>query len=127
LVRIKDDKGIIASAGMPPVYLYRKNQQTVEEIVLKAPPIGAFHHFPYPRKEVELNKGDTLLLLSDGLPELFNRHEEMFGYLRLKELLVDAGEKPPGQIIDTLVRAGESWLKGKPQDDDMTFVVLKVK
>lgn len=69
LVRIKDNKGTIASAGMPPVYLYRKNRQTVEEILLKAPPIGAFHDFPYPCKEVELNNGDTILLLSDGLPE----------------------------------------------------------
>jgi serine phosphatase RsbU (regulator of sigma subunit) len=127
LVRIKENKGVIASAGMPPVYLYRKNQPAVEEIVLKAPPIGAFHHFPYPHKQVEFKEGDTLLLLSDGLPELFNRDGEMFGYSRLKELFADAGEKTPGQIIDTLVAAGESWLKGKPQDDDMTFVVLKVK
>jgi serine phosphatase RsbU (regulator of sigma subunit) len=112
---------------MPPVYLYRQDPPAVEEIVLKAPPIGAFHHFPYLHKEVELNEGDTLLLLSDGLPELFNRDGDMFGYSRLKKLFAGAGENPPGQIIDTLVAAGESWLKGKPQDDDMTFVVLKVK
>ena len=127
LVRIKDNKGIIASAGMPPAYLYRENPPAVEEIVLKAPPIGAFHHFSYPHKEIEFKEGDTLLLLSDGLPELFNRDGEMFGYSRLKQLFADVGKKTPGQIIAALVAAGESWLKGKPQDDDMTFVVLKVK
>ena len=74
---------MIASAGMPPVYLYSKKNRTVEEIILKAPPIGAFNDFPYSHQEVELTKGDTLLLLSDGLPELFNPGEEMFGYSRL--------------------------------------------
>jgi serine phosphatase RsbU (regulator of sigma subunit)/streptogramin lyase len=127
LVRIKHNKGVIASAGMPPVYLYSEKNRTVEEIVLKAPPIGAFYDFPYPHQEMELTKGDTLLLLSDGLPELFNPDEEMFGYSRLKQLFAGIGNKTPGQIIDTMVAAGDSWLKGKPQDDDMTFVVLKVK
>jgi serine phosphatase RsbU (regulator of sigma subunit) len=127
LVRIKHNKGMIASAGMPPVYLYNEKNRAVEEIVLKAPPIGAFSDFSYPFQEMELTKGDTLLLFSDGLPELFNPDEEMFGYSRLKKLFTRIGGKPPGQIIDDLVAAGDSWLKGKPQDDDMTFVVLKVK
>jgi serine phosphatase RsbU (regulator of sigma subunit) len=127
LVRIKHNKGVIASAGMPPVYLYREKNRAVEEIVLKAPPIGAFYDFPYPHREVGLFTGDALLLLSDGLPELFNRDEEMFGYSRLKKLFAEIGGKTPGQIIDDLAAAGDSWLKGKPQDDDMTFVVLKVK
>ncbi len=127
LVRIKHNRAEIASAGMPPVYLYKEKNRAVEEILLKAPPIGAFYDFPYPRQEVELAKGDTLLLLSDGLPELFNPAEEMFGYSRLKKLFAGIGDKTPDRIIDELVAAGDSWLKGKLQDDDMTFVVLKVK
>jgi serine phosphatase RsbU (regulator of sigma subunit) len=127
LVRIKHNKGVIASAGMPPVYLYSEKNRAVEEIALKAPPIGAFNDFSYSHQEMELTKGDTLLLLSDGLPELFNPAEEMFGYSRLKKLFAGIGRKNPGQIIDDLVAAGDSWLNGKPQEDDMTFVVLKVK
>jgi len=126
LVRIKHNKGVIASAGMPPVYLYSKKNRTVEEIVLKAPPIGAFNDFSYSHREVKLTKGDTLLLLSDGLPELFNPDEEMFGYTRLKKLFARIGDRTPKKIIADLVAAGDSWLKGKPQDDDMTFVVLTV-
>jgi serine phosphatase RsbU (regulator of sigma subunit)/ligand-binding sensor domain-containing protein len=127
LVRIKNNHAVIASAGMPPVYLYSEKNRAVEEIVLKAPPIGAFYDFPYPHQELDLAKGDTLLLFSDGLPELFNPAGEMFGYSRLKQLFAGIGGKTPGQVIEELVAAGDSWLKGKPQDDDMTFVVLKVK
>jgi len=35
--------------------------------------------------------------------------------------------QPPEAIIDYLVAAGEKWANGRPQDDDVTFVVVKVK
>ena len=76
---------------MPPVYLYKKNLRTMQDIILKAPPIGAFQDFSYLYKGVELEQCDTLLLFSDGLPELFNRDGEMFGSPRVKELFTDAG------------------------------------
>lgn len=127
LLRVKDNRGVIASAGMPPVYLYRGKTGKVEEIIQKAPPIGAFDHFIYHHQDIRLCKGDTLLMLSDGLPELFNGDSEMFGYDRIKELIKEIGNESPHRIINHLVKAGEEWLQGKPQDDDITFVVLKVK
>ena len=33
----------------------------------------------------------------------------------------------PDEIIAHLNEAGERWSNGRPQDDDITFVVLKVK
>jgi serine phosphatase RsbU (regulator of sigma subunit) len=119
-------KGIIASAGMPPVYRFRQKDRSVEEFFVKAPPIGALNQFSYHSLEVEISVGDTLLLFSDGLPELFNQEEEMFGYDNLKTLFKDVGHQPPNNIIQHLVEAGDLWLKDKPQDDDITFVVLKI-
>lgn len=127
LLRVKGRRGVIASAGMPPVYVYREETGKVEEILHKAPPLGAFEHFSYCHNNLELKQGDTLLMLSDGLPELFNLEGEMFGYGRVKELLAKTGLKSPAGVIEYFVSAGEEWLKGKPQDDDITFVVLKVR
>ena len=33
----------------------------------------------------------------------------------------------PREIIEHFVSAGDHWANGRPQDDDITFVVLKVK
>ncbi|MCK5057460.1 MAG: SpoIIE family protein phosphatase [Candidatus Aminicenantes bacterium] len=127
LVKLKNNRADITSAGMPPVYLLREAGGRVEDILLKAPPLGAFNDFSYPAKEVELSPGDTLLLLSDGLPELFDRKGRMFGYSRVKRIFEKAVGKTPEQIIAHLVDAAETWLDGKARDDDITFVVLKVK
>ncbi|MCP5103091.1 MAG: SpoIIE family protein phosphatase [bacterium] len=127
VVRLDDCRATVACAGMPPVYLYRGKKKIVEAINLKAPPLGAFEHIIYRHETIELQKGDTMLLFSDGLPELFNGDGEMFGYPRFKQLFREVGENAPRLIVDRLANAGEQWLSGKPRDDDITFVVLKIK
>jgi serine phosphatase RsbU (regulator of sigma subunit) len=130
ILRLKEGNGVITSAGMPPVLLARKDDGTdesrVETITLKAPPIGAFSDFSPRSVEVELNEGDTLLLYTDGLPESFNEKGEMLGYSKLKELFDEKREKTPAEIIEHLSAAGEEWLDGLSQTDDITFVVLKM-
>jgi len=42
IIRLGDRKIEYASAGMPPMLIYRRDSHEVEEIVLKAMPLGAF-------------------------------------------------------------------------------------
>jgi serine phosphatase RsbU (regulator of sigma subunit) len=112
---------------MPPALLYRKEDMAVEEIVLKGMPLGAVNDFPYQLKETTINTGDTILLQSDGLPELFNKQREMFGYERAVQEFSKVAHKSPEDIIEELKTAGSNWVNGREPDDDVTFVVIKVK
>ncbi len=127
LVQIKDGNLIASSAGMPPLYIYRSATKSVEEFVIKGMPLGAFDSFAYKTIETELMPGDTVLLMSDGLPELFNDKDEMLDYTRVQEVFKEVAEKPPTQIVPHLLAAGDEWRNGRPQDDDITLVVLKNK
>ena len=51
LLKIKDDKIIFSSAGMPPLSLYRKKTDTVEEFIIKGMPLGAVDTFAYDIKK----------------------------------------------------------------------------
>ena len=117
----------ISAAGMPPALLYRDKTKAVEEIVLKGMPLGAVQDFPYELREMEIFSGDTILLMSDGLPELFNKDKEMFGYERIMNIYKIAANKNPEEIIEELKNAGSDWTNNKPPDDDITFVEIKVK
>jgi len=127
LIKIKDYKMTASSAGIPPIYIYRSETKSVEEIVIKGMPLGGPASFPYKKRETNLAPGDTVLLMSDGFPELFNDKDEMLDYPRVKEIFKDAADRSADEIIVHLNEAGESWSNGRPQDDDITFVVLKVK
>ena len=87
MMKIKGNQLSISSAAMPPALIYRKKTKTVEEIFIKAMPLGTMSNFPYLVKETLLEKGDTILLMSDGFPELQNGNIEMYGYDRVKKHL----------------------------------------
>ena len=41
--------------------------------------------------------------------------------------LIEIIESSPDTIIQKLTEAGDSWMDGRNQDDDITFVVIRVK
>jgi serine phosphatase RsbU (regulator of sigma subunit) len=64
--------------------------------------------------------------MTDGLAESFNDKKELFDYDRIKQNLQEAVDKSPTKIAHHLRDAGKEWRTGKPQDDDITFVVIKI-
>jgi sigma-B regulation protein RsbU (phosphoserine phosphatase) len=111
---------------MPPVYYYSKEDKCTEEIMIKGMPLGAMRKYNYKTVEKEVKSGDTVLLLTDGLPEQMNRNEEMFDYSRVKDCFSKFAEESPDEIISNLVKQGDEWMNGAIQADDISFVVLKV-
>ena len=116
-----------SGAGMPPMYIYRKNSNSIDEIDMQGMPLGAMRNFKYNLFETELFPGDCILLLSDGYPELTNSNDEQIGYERLQNQFLNMANKSPEQIIKHLKYIGSDWVEGKDPDDDVTFVVIKVK
>jgi serine phosphatase RsbU (regulator of sigma subunit) len=127
LAKFKDHHMQVASAGMPFPLIYRSSSGRVEEIVLKGMPLGGFENFPYKDKKLRLNKGDTVLFLSDGFEEMFNPQDEILGGEQVRMLFEEIAAKSPEEIIEHLKKAGEDWAKGRDQEDDVTFVVIKMR
>lgn len=127
IAKFKEGHMRLATAGMPYPLIYRAATRYVEEVELKGLPLGSFSDVQYQWKDLKLNVGDAVLFMSDGLPEMFNTHGEVLGEDRAKELLVEVGQSAPEQIIEHLVMAGKEWANGRPQNDDVTLVVVKVK
>ncbi|MFA6597471.1 MAG: two-component regulator propeller domain-containing protein [Ignavibacteriaceae bacterium] len=127
MLKIQNNRLLMSAAGMPPVYLYRNESRRIEEYLMKGMPLGTMDNFPYELKELQLLKGDTLLLMSDGFPELQNDHDEIFGYKRARNSFEEVAERDPEEIITYLKDEGSRWVNAKDPEDDVTFVVIKVK
>jgi serine phosphatase RsbU (regulator of sigma subunit) len=127
VVRIEGYRLKISAAGMPPVLIYRALTGDVEEVFIKALPLGSVLNYPWRQEELTLDPNDVIVMMSDGFPERFNAQQEMLGYAKARDVLVEAAPFPPQAIIEHFVTVGEQWAAGRAQDDDVTFVVLKVK
>ncbi|HEY5565510.1 MAG TPA: PP2C family protein-serine/threonine phosphatase, partial [Rhodothermia bacterium] len=127
LVRIEKNRLTVSAAGMPPLLLYRAGSDEVEDVILKGMPLGAFEDFPYEQFETDLAPGDALLLLTDGLTELFDGEREMFGLERARNLWREAARRQPAEVIARLEEVAARWRGNRPQEDDMTLVAVKIK
>jgi serine phosphatase RsbU (regulator of sigma subunit)/ligand-binding sensor domain-containing protein len=126
ILKIKDYELTLSAAGMPPGLILRNNGD-FEELLIKGMPLGSPATFPYEVKQTKLEKGDTLLLMSDGFPELFNEENEMLGYKEVYNTFKLSGHKSAEEIIEDLKTKGDKWKGSREQDDDITFVVLKIR
>jgi len=50
----------------------------------------------------------------------------MLDYIEVKKGFTACGENSPQTIINKLVELGDAWGGSRPQDDDITFVVVKM-
>lgn len=120
--RVDFRRGVIdlTNAGHPPTYLLRNG--TVEEILLPSSPLGGLGH-DYAERRIDLENGDVVVWLSDGMLEAVDGDDDPFGYDRMVRAL--EGPAPtPAAVRDRLLAAIESHTGGRPARDDRTLVVM---
>ena len=127
MLKMRADKVEFANAGMPPLFVYREGSKVVEEVMIPGMPLGAMKRFPYDTHKLGMSTGDTILLLSDGLPELKTTTNEQYGYERVKREFLISAARSASEIVEYLKHSASEWSSGTEPDDDMTFVVIKAK
>ncbi len=126
LVRLDSHRLRIASAGMPPVLVWRRAGGELEELMMPGAPLGtALANGEFREREVELERGDAALIMTDGLVEATNPDGDTLGYDQAGRLFAEVAELEPEAIIDRLVTQVRLFLGGSPLGDDMTLLVLK--
>ncbi len=72
-------------------------------------------------------KDDSLVFISDGLPEATNHAEEMLGYEAVMDCVKANGHQGAEEQKQALLDLGAAWLGGLRNQDDITIVVVKKK
>ena len=106
---------------------FRNKSQKTGEFVINNMPLGAMKGSKYSLKKINYEKGDTLLLMSDGFAELKNQNDEQYGYARVKKEFMSVAQKNANEIVEHLKNSASEWSNGNEPDDDVTFVVIKIK
>ncbi len=111
LARLRGSTLELASAGMPPT-LVRRRRGPVEEIVFSSLPLGSPLRQRYQTQQVELEPGDVVLFLSDGLAELPVRGDVPLGYDGVRDLVAAAPPVTGDAGQERGERELERWLLG---------------
>ena len=125
MARFWEDKVEFTSAAMPPVYHYHGDTGEVDEILIGGLPLGSLQEETFDLIEINLKKEDTLVFISDGLPEAANNKEEMLDYEAVKKCVQKNGKLSAEKQKDALINIGRKWLGELQNQDDITIVVVK--
>ncbi|HEV7922428.1 MAG TPA: SpoIIE family protein phosphatase, partial [Thermoanaerobaculia bacterium] len=126
LARFEATRATLAAAGMPPVLIHRAASGEVEEVAQAATPLGTLGT-EYSDWVIDLARGDTVLLMTDGFPELQSATGQQIGYTATVEEFARAARAADAQgVIDALAEAARRWHGDFAPNDDITFVVVRV-
>ncbi len=114
------------SAGHPTGYVIDSAGKVKAQLTSTGLPLAVLPDGDYPLgKSVQLETGDTVVLLTDGVLEAMSPAEEFFGEERVLEVVCRNVGGTAEEIIFEILRAVGKFRDHGPQDDDITAVVIK--
>ena len=127
IYNIKTGDITYANAGHNPPYILKANG-TVEPLPMSTDIIaGVFDDYEFTEKQCHLDKGDTIVLFTDGVTEAIDISEKEYGEDRLEDVLKRSSGKSCQQIIDAIKADVSEFVGEAEQSDDITMLTLKRK
>ena len=132
LARINGNNVDFVNAGHPNVILYKAKTNKLEIIKRgesKESGIIGISGFPvsFECVSVPIEKGDIMLLYTDGITETMNRNREEFGVERLKKTFLKGTDLKLQEQIKNIVEEAKTFANRAKISDDITLVMLKKK
>jgi serine phosphatase RsbU (regulator of sigma subunit) len=121
----RDGAGQFISAGHNPTFLFRSATGKIEARLPDAFALGMFDSVSYACRPIQLNRGDILVVYSDGLTDAENPNEEMFGEDRLLDIIRQEAHAGSHAVEQRLLKDIADFTQGMPQTDDITFLVVE--
>jgi sigma-B regulation protein RsbU (phosphoserine phosphatase) len=87
--------------------------------------LGVFSHWTYQDSTLQLEPGDCLVLLTDGVLEAANADEEEFGYRRLIDAVTKSRGSGANGMRTAIMEAVSAFGDGR-FDDDASLIVVTV-
>ena len=113
----------ICNAGHCPPLLLRGEKTT--PIGSTGLPVGMFYNGQYEISTLQLTKGDTLFLYTDGVTETRDGSQTEFGEERLSALIARHHALSPQALINTCLEDLTSFRAGAAKLDDITIMVIR--
>jgi sigma-B regulation protein RsbU (phosphoserine phosphatase) len=113
------------NAGHNPVYL-RRTDGSLQELTLGGIPLGMLDmDFPYQSETLTLEKGERLLLYTDGIPEATDTRQRLYDEdFPLRDFVRGKVPDRARTFIEDLMTDVKKYTGSAPQNDDITALYL---
>lgn len=121
----RNGQTVMTLAGHPPPIFLKKGAEA-SLIGTGGYPVGMLPDVEYAEEEVKLNKGDRLILYSDGITECTNSNQVEFSVERLIDILEKGHNLPLRELMERIEQGLRLWRGNNDFEDDMTLLAIEV-
>ncbi len=121
----KTEELAFANAGHGPLFCYRAAMGACTTTKLEGVPIGIMEDVEYKQAKVKLNRGDIVVMYTDGITDMRNVDKEEYGLKRVHRLLLDNSRLNANDFVELIVNDVDSFRGEASPHDDMTVLVFK--
>ena len=117
------------NAGHQPPLVFRKAGSNAAPVVMLRPTgaaIGLVEEAEFEEAVIDLQKGDLIVLYTDGVTEAMNKQNQQFGRERLETLIRRAERMPVKDVIQEIKLSLEEFSGGRALADDTTIVIGRI-
>lgn len=123
LLDTKKHKLIYSNAGHEHPYLFRNGE--TKRLASGGIPVGILAGSDYEEDEYEMQRGDLLLVFSDGVMDASNDEDEYYSEERLADFVLKNRDQKPKEIVDMVCKDIKSFTGDAAQFDDITLMIIK--
>jgi serine phosphatase RsbU (regulator of sigma subunit) len=87
--------------------------------------LGVMEDFLYKSKTTALQRGDLIVLYSDGVTEAMNRDQELYSDQRFIELMHTLKDRSVDEVIRGIIESVDAFCEGEPRSDDITLMAIR--
>jgi len=125
IYNIKTGEVTYCNAGHNPPYLLKSNGEVKALPLAKDPMVGAISDIEYHEESIQLEKGEMLILFTDGVTEAMNVSFEEYGDERLVAALKNAVGSNCQEMINAVKADVSEFTEEAEQSDDITMLTIK--
>lgn len=114
------------NAGHPPAFILRGTSRRIERAESTGMPVGLLPSTQYSQNTIDVQSGDLLLCISDGIAEVPNASGVMWEEAEIVGLLLRYQNATVPELINAMVERVDEYSAGTEQHDDMTIAALRI-
>ena len=115
----------VSAGHNPPVLLHNGKAEYLR--IKNGFVLAGMEGMKYKQNSVQLEKGDTVYLYTDGITEAEDAKHNLFGEERLLDCFENKSESSAEQIIEDVKKSIDVFIDGNSQFDDMTMLCFRFK
>ncbi|MCJ7811918.1 serine/threonine-protein phosphatase [bacterium] len=118
----ENQKAEFSVAGHLPILYYNRQNDQFKRLITKQIAVSVKANYQFVSKEISFYSGDLFVLLSDGLIETHNQHQEEFGFSRIENIIRTNMYLSMEDLFDKILVEARQF---GDQQDDQTLMFIQ--